>query len=277
MVPIHCIQDHSYVPGNDADSNTPLQKYRRHRLINHLISDINPKHGDLILLFCYVITGLLDSSAVFVWGSFVSMQTGNTVYLGLGLMGADKSTRWLRALISIASFCVGLFCFAFFHRRFSPRRRWVLCLLFTIQILCVATAATIVTIYQISRNSPLTWKVIVLLMLVAFQSSGQAVMSRALQFNGLTSVVLTSVYCDLFSSPELPPLSMLYGVENRRRGGAVVCLLLGTMLGGLWAKSPVGLMEMFWTAVLCKACIAVAWLVWRGQPTENMEDDGLDQ
>ncbi|KAE8155653.1 hypothetical protein BDV40DRAFT_310824 [Aspergillus tamarii] len=243
--------------GNDADSNTPFQKYRRHRLINHLISDINPKHRDLILLFCYVITGLLDSSAVFVWGSFVSMQTGNTVYLGLGLMGADKNIRWLRALISIASFCVDLFCFVFFHRQFSFRRRWVLCLLFTIQILCVATAATIVTIYQISRNSLLTWKVIVLLMLVAFQSSNQAVISRVLQFNNLTSVVLTSVYCDLFSSPELPPLSMLYGVENRRRGGAVVYLLLGTMLGVFWAKSPVGLIEMFWTAVLCKTCIAV--------------------
>ncbi|KAF7617414.1 hypothetical protein AFLA_000030, partial [Aspergillus flavus NRRL3357] len=62
--------------GNDDDSSTPLQKYCRHRLISHLTSDINPNHGDLILLFCYVITGLLDSSAVFVWGSFVSMQTG---------------------------------------------------------------------------------------------------------------------------------------------------------------------------------------------------------
>ena len=263
--------------GNDDDSSTPLQKYRRHRLISHLTSDINPNHGDLILLFCYVITGLLDSSAVFVWGSFVSMQTGNTVYLGLGLMGVDESTRWLRALTSIASFCVGSFSFASFHRRFSPRRRWVLCLSFTIQMLCVAAAATIVTTHQTSRDSPLTWKVIVPLTLVAFQSSGQAVTSRALQFNGLTSVVLTSVYCDLFSSPELPPLSMLHGVENRRRGGAVVCLLFGTMLGGLWAKSPVGLMGAFWTAVLCKAFIAVAWLIWRGQSTENLEDDELDQ
>ncbi|KAE8160964.1 hypothetical protein BDV40DRAFT_269286 [Aspergillus tamarii] len=263
--------------GNDDDSSTPLQKCRRHRLINHLTSDINPNHGDLVLLFCYVITGLLDSSAVFVWGSFVSMQTGNTVYLGLGLMGVDESSRWLRALISIASFCVGSFCFASFHRLFSPRRRWVLCLSFTIQMLCVATAAIIVTTHQTSRESPLTWKVIVPLMLVAFQSSGQAVTSRALQFNGLTSVVLTSVYCDLFSSPELPPFSMLHGVENRRRGGAVVCLLLGTMLGGLWAKSRVGLIGAFWTAVLCKACIVVAWLVWRGQPSENLEDDERDQ
>jgi hypothetical protein len=31
-----------------------------------------------VLLFCYIITGLLDSSAVFIWGSFVSMQTGES-------------------------------------------------------------------------------------------------------------------------------------------------------------------------------------------------------
>jgi hypothetical protein len=31
-----------------------------------------------VLLFGYIITGLLDSSAVFIWGSFVSMQTGQS-------------------------------------------------------------------------------------------------------------------------------------------------------------------------------------------------------
>jgi hypothetical protein len=32
--------------------------------------------GDLALLGCYLITGLLDSSSIMTWGSFVSMQTG---------------------------------------------------------------------------------------------------------------------------------------------------------------------------------------------------------
>ncbi|KAE8387796.1 hypothetical protein BDV23DRAFT_160265 [Aspergillus alliaceus] len=263
--------------GGHNNAAIPPRESQYNRLINHLTLDIDPTHGDFILLFCYVITGLLDSSAVFVWGSFVSMQTGNTVYLGLGLMGVDESTRWIRAFISIASFCVGSLCFSSFYRSFSSRRRWVLCASFTIQMLCVAAAATIVTIHQTSRDSPLTWKVVVPLILVAFQSSGQAVTSRVLQFNGLTSVVLTSVYCDLFSNSVLPPFSMLYAVEERRRGGAVVCLLLGTMLGGLWAKSSVGLMGAFWTAVFCKACIAAAWLVWRGQPMEGMGVEGENE
>jgi hypothetical protein len=32
--------------------------------------------ADIVLLSCYTITGLLDSSANSIWGSFVSMQTG---------------------------------------------------------------------------------------------------------------------------------------------------------------------------------------------------------
>lgn len=89
--------------------------------------------------------------------------------------------------------------------------------------------------------------------LVAFQSSGQVVTSRILQFNGLTSMVLTSVYCDLFSSPKFPSLS---AVKEKRRAGAIVCLVLGTALGGLWAKTSVGLMGALWTAVLFKGVIA---------------------
>lgn len=32
--------------------------------------------ADIVLLLCYVITGLLDSASISTWGSFVSMQTG---------------------------------------------------------------------------------------------------------------------------------------------------------------------------------------------------------
>jgi hypothetical protein len=42
----------------------------------HFTCDVSKSWADAVLLFCYIITGLLDSSAVFIWGSFVSMQTG---------------------------------------------------------------------------------------------------------------------------------------------------------------------------------------------------------
>lgn len=46
------------------------------RLEQHMTVNVSKSWGDLALLVCYIITGLLDSSSVQVWGSFVSMQTG---------------------------------------------------------------------------------------------------------------------------------------------------------------------------------------------------------
>lgn len=47
------------------------KRFRRHMSVN-----VSNRWGDIALLFSYIITGLLDSCAVFIWGSFLSMQTG---------------------------------------------------------------------------------------------------------------------------------------------------------------------------------------------------------
>lgn len=41
-----------------------------------MTAEVSRSHADLVLLLCYVVTGLLDSASIQVWGSFVSMQTG---------------------------------------------------------------------------------------------------------------------------------------------------------------------------------------------------------
>jgi hypothetical protein len=65
-----------------TDEETPLlgrtngKNSASSQLRKHMAADVSKNWADLVLLFCYIITGLLDSSAVFIWGSFVSMQTG---------------------------------------------------------------------------------------------------------------------------------------------------------------------------------------------------------
>lgn len=39
-------------------------------------AEIKRDWADVVLIFCYIITGLLDSASISIWGSFVSMQTG---------------------------------------------------------------------------------------------------------------------------------------------------------------------------------------------------------
>ena len=57
-------------------STVPPPKSIVGRLRRRLMVDIKRDWADVVLILCYVITGLLDSASISVWGSFVSMQTG---------------------------------------------------------------------------------------------------------------------------------------------------------------------------------------------------------
>jgi hypothetical protein len=197
---------------------------------------------------------------------------GNTVYVGLGLASLiypPVSSRLWRSGISLASFCVGSFFFSRFHRFFSPKRRWVLCASFMAQMLLTVAAAVIVTVApppsNSSGSSTSDWTVLVPIALVAFQSCGQAVTSRALKYNALTSVVLTSIYCDLFSDQDL---FAARNVERNRRAGAPILLLLGAVTGSVFAHSSLGIAGALWTAAALKFVMVVAWYFW---PAEDEE------
>lgn len=199
------------------------------------------------------------------------MSLGNTVYVGLAIASLaypPGNTRLFRSAISLVSFCLGAFIFARFHRIFSPKRRWVLCVSFAAQALLIITAACIVTWLPGSLESDAEgWgaHIVVPLILISFQSAGQAVSSRALKYNGLTSVVLTSVYCDLFSDADL---FALRNVERNRRVAAPLLLLIGAIGGGIFVHSFVGMMGALWLAAGMKAIMVVTWFVWRAEDDE---------
>jgi hypothetical protein len=189
------------------------------------------------------------------------------VYIGLGLAAPSDSTRWIKSGCSLGCFCIGSFLFSRFHRYFSPKRRWVLCASFAFQTLLIGIAATIVTFGPDSRGKEdISWNVLLPIALVAFQSCGQAVTSRALKYNALTSVVLTSIYCDLFSDAEL---FSLHNVERNRRVGAPVMLLAGAILGGKFAHSVFGIAGALWTAAALKLLVTITWLFWPAEEDES--------
>ncbi|EMD00065.1 hypothetical protein BAUCODRAFT_63832 [Baudoinia panamericana UAMH 10762] len=257
--------------GADAERAALLGKPDGHdsltaKLGRHMTRDISKSWGDLMLLGCYIITGLLDSSSVQVWGSFVSMQTGNTVYLGLGLAAPYASTRWIRAGISVSCFCLGSAFFARYHRYFGQRKRWVMVSAYTLQLLMILAAALMATLGpQTGPSGGVTVWVAVPIALIAFQSAGQAVTSRVLSYGGLTSVVLTSIYCDLFSDQKLFS-AFTENVERNRRAAAPLMVLVGALAGGLWAHSEWGMAGALWTGVVLKAMVTVGWLLWKADP-----------
>lgn len=186
------------------------------------------------------------------------------MYIGLGLAHPEESTRWIKSGVSLISFCAGSFLFSRFHRFFSPKRRWVLCASFAFQVFCTASAAAIITATgQPTDKEEIGWHVLVPIAMVAFQSCGQAVTSRALKYNALTSVVLTSIYCDLFSDAEL---FALRNAERNRRVGAPLFLLLGALLGGRVSHTSLGVAGSLWIASVLKAIVVVVWFIWPAEP-----------
>lgn len=270
------------------------------RLRKAAVADVKRDWADVVLIFCYIITGLLDSSAISDWGSFVSMQTGrsasttrteprtplsqlhlhesisltqtpgNTVYIGLGLAAPTEGTRWIKSGTSLGFFCIGSFFFSRFHRHFGPKRRATLIASFTLQAALCIGAASIVTFgpgsSRADSKDAITWDVLVPIALVAFQACGQAVTSRAIKYNALTSVVLTSIYCDLFSDADLFRAD---NSERNRRVGAPSMCLLGAILGGLFAHSRFGIAGAMWTASAMKVFVIIVWLLWPGEEVEE--------
>lgn len=149
--------------------------------------------------------------------------------------------------------------FSRFHNYFLPRRRWVLVASLAVQFVFIVAAAVIVTFRPFSTSTDL-----VPIALVAFQSSGQAVLSRILKYNALTSVVLTSNYCDLFMDTEL---FARRNSDRDQRVIAPVLLVAGAIAGGRFAHSEAGIGGALWTSAGLKLLIAIAWAIWPEEQT----------
>jgi len=72
-MPLEDIDEESPLLGGGRKPDSLASRWRR-----HLAVDVSRDWADLVLIMCYFITGLLDSSSISVWGSFVSMQTGES-------------------------------------------------------------------------------------------------------------------------------------------------------------------------------------------------------
>lgn len=65
----------------DVASTTSSPKSLVGRLRKAARAEIKRDWADVVLIFCYIITGLLDSASISIWGSFVSMQTGEFFFI----------------------------------------------------------------------------------------------------------------------------------------------------------------------------------------------------
>jgi uncharacterized membrane protein YoaK (UPF0700 family) len=236
---------------------------------SYLSNEISISHADIPIIACCLVSGLCDSSAYNAWTCFVSMQTGNTIFLALGASGQPVShpDGWLKSIVSIACFLCGCFFFAS-TRLINPKSRGTLSISFLLQSICIIIAAALVQGHVVPEphglvsGDSLGVNLLELLPLgfLAFQSGGQIVTSRLLGFNEVPTTVLTSVYCDLASDPKILARD---NVKRNRRAAAVLAILIGGIAGGWISRSKAGMSVSLWIAAAIKFTIAVSWSLWR--------------
>jgi hypothetical protein len=164
------------------------QKSRASRLRSYMSQDVHEDWADVILIVLSFISGMVDSAVFNTWSCFVSMQTGNTVYVGLGVSGQPYSQpyRWIKSLTAISSFCFGSFVFSRFSRIFGPLKRSTMVGSMGVQVALCLVAFGLVVSGVVPKDAgdrlPHDFIVLAPLSLLSFQSAGQIVISRFLGY-----------------------------------------------------------------------------------------------
>lgn len=238
---------------------------------------LSTTHASIIFVLCSLITGLCDGVSYASFGCFISMQTGNTIFVRLGAAGlpTSKPYGWLKSLTSISSFFLGSMVFATVMRRVGNRLRRTLTVSFTIQALFIFVAAAIVQSGVIPHDlddqdldgGPLFLQLIPLAIL-AFQFGGQMAASRAMGFNELPTVVLTSVYFDVASDPSLTA-GLKKNQKRNRRVGSITAIAVGAIAAGWLCRSDAEMQGALWISGFIKTCIAVGWALWPAAKTDS--------
>lgn len=270
---------------NETSATASVKSGRQAKpsFLARLHDDVNIQYADIPVCLCSLVSGLCDSIAFNASSVFVSMQTGNTVFLALGTAGLPASVPmlWLKALCSIAAFMFGVFCFGQ-SRNFRPTSKGTLAGSFLLQSICILVAAALAqggvvpafgllsVAEELASAREADLQTLGPIVLLAFQFGGQICTSRILGFNEVPTNVLTSVYCDLFNDPKLfAPWSA--NPKRNRRASAVVLMLIGAIAGGWLARSTAGMSAALWIAGAIKLGIAVAWALWKSKEVKLAE------
>ncbi|KAI5269474.1 hypothetical protein E4T47_07073 [Aureobasidium subglaciale] len=259
----------------DIEDNQEQAKSQMGSLREHFDAEVTESWADMVLIGSSFITGLLDSAVFNVWSCFVSMQTGNTLYLGLGVSGQPKSSpwRWAKSGVSIVAFVMGAFIFSRIMRYFGPLRRSTMIASWLVQGVLIYACAILENTGVVPNNAgdilPDNFIVLLPLSLLSFQSAGQMAISRVLGYGELTSVVLTSAYFD-FAFDEKVLTGPTRNVKRNRRVASMIMVLLGAIAGGFLTTDE-DISNVLWIAGTLKIAIAVVWVFWKSKGSVRLE------
>ncbi|KAK6535075.1 hypothetical protein TWF281_006373 [Arthrobotrys megalospora] len=265
----------------DAEEGRPTpsapQSGLLHRFRKYNATQVDKTWTSIPVLATSYVSGLTDSAAYNAWSCFISMQTGNTIFLGLGAshQPASKPFGWLSSLLSIGCFMLGVSTIAFCSRKVGATLRGTLVASFLFQATLIVVAASLVEGKVVpipsredeekaSGRTPYYHISLLPLAFLAFQAAGQIVVSRSFGHNHIPSIVLTSLYSDLVADPLFfQPVN----VKRNERIASAVLILTGAISGG-WIMRESSMAAVLWFAAAIKYAIMVGFIFW---PAERKE------
>lgn len=210
------------------------------------------------------------------WLMISNMVPGNTLYVGLGASGQpkDQPWRWAKSGVSIIFFLFGCFVFSRIMRIMGPLKRGTFVSMFFIQALLCFISAGLVQSNIVPRNAgqalPDNFIVLLPLALLALTAAGQITASRFLGFGELTTVVVTSAYCDLVFDEKLLTSSLSQNPKRNRRFTAMVLIVLGAVAGGFLTKKG-DIAPVLWLSGGLKMVVAGIWAFWKAKGAIRLE------
>jgi len=210
------------------------------------MADVNPIKSTVPLAaFCFM-TGFIDAvcfTAVFVWAGF---QTGNTVQLSLAIArlfagppGHRDKTFHIsdqQALTSLLTFNAGAFVGRLGDWMGPMSRAWLMLGTFIQALFTMAAAVAVWQSGQISvatdRYDP-AWTNALTFVAIGFMSASvglQGIMGKRVNTQFSTTVVLTTVWCELMADPKLFKLNR-YIISRDHKVIAIFALFLGGFVG----------------------------------------------
>ncbi|WP_331769227.1 DUF1275 domain-containing protein (plasmid) [Embleya sp. NBC_00888] len=180
-----------------------------------------------LMLMLTVVTGLVDAVSYLALGHvFVANMTGNVVFLGFALAGAQGLSA-LASVVSMAAFLVGALAGGRFGTRFAAHRGRLLTIATALQTVLVAAAVITAAATHGSVTTAVRYTLIVLLGLAM---GLQNAVARRLGVPDLTTTVLTLTLTGL--AADSTPAG---GAAPRpgRRILSVLAMFLGALVGAV--------------------------------------------
>jgi len=247
-------------------------------LWTHLKGDVDPAESTAMMAAYSFMTGFIDAvsfTAIFVWCGF---QTGNYVQLSLALArlfsgpAGQRDTTFHRAdqqaITSLVTFNLGASIGRIGDRIGPLSRLWLISGTLLQALFTMAAAIAIWKSGQGSiaevRGDP-AWTNVLSFVCIAFMSASlglQGIMAKRLNTPFGTTIVLTTIWCELVAEPLLFTRKWVPGRDHKLYGAA--CIFLGGFVGRALVDS-IGAKGALGIGAGVRVIIAVSWLVVPGK------------